>query len=110
MTKKNKKILIINADDFGMNKEVNEGIKLGIKQGVVTSVSVMTNMPFFEDAMRFLSDYPRVSVGLHFNITEGKPLVKHADSLVGNDNNFYFWTKLINKLLLQQVEIRTIEK
>ena len=104
------KKLIINADDFGMNKEVNDGIKLGIKRGVVTSVSVMANMLYFEDAIQFLKKYPRVSVGLHFNITEGKPLIRHADSLTGKDNNFFFWTQLINKLVLKQVEAKIIEK
>ena len=93
-----------------MNKEVNEGIKLGIKQGVVTSVSLMANMPSFEDAVQFLKNYPHVSIGLHFNITEGKPLSKHADGLVGKNNDFYFWTQLINKLILKQVKIETVEK
>jgi predicted glycoside hydrolase/deacetylase ChbG (UPF0249 family) len=49
--------LIINADDFGMSKEVNEGTKQGIKAGVVTSVSVMVNMSYFEDAISFLKRY-----------------------------------------------------
>lgn len=51
--------LIINADDFGMSKEVNEGTIQGIKAGTITSVSVMVNMPHFEEAVKFLKKIPK---------------------------------------------------
>src|SRR5882757_5858501 len=94
------KKLIINADDFGMSREVNEGTKQGIKQGIITSVSVMTNMPYFNEAVRFLKKYPHVSVGLHFNITEGKSLLlpKDAKNLIREDDNFYHWPHMIGRV------------
>jgi predicted glycoside hydrolase/deacetylase ChbG (UPF0249 family) len=33
--------IIINADDFGMSKEINEGILFAHKQGLITSASIM---------------------------------------------------------------------
>jgi chitin disaccharide deacetylase len=82
--------LIINADDFGMSPEINSGIKQGIKAGVLTSVSVMVNMPYFDDAVRFLKKHPEVKVGLHFNITEGTPLLwpSQVSTLLREDNDF----------------------
>ncbi|KXK08473.1 MAG: hypothetical protein UZ21_OP11001000674 [Microgenomates bacterium OLB22] len=105
------KRLIINADDFGMSKEVNDGIKRAIKAGAVNSVSVMVNMPYFEDAVRFLKLHPEVRVGLHFNITEGAPISSpHAAStLLREDNNFYYWMNLVVKFILRHVSLKQIE-
>jgi hypothetical protein len=43
-------IVIINADDFGMNSSVNRAILSSVEQGLVTSTSIMANMPGFEEA------------------------------------------------------------
>lgn len=101
------KQLIINADDFGMSREVNEGTKKGIKQGVITSVSVMTNMPYFDDAIAFLKQHTHVSVGLHFNVTEGAPLQKPTivAHLLREDNNFFAWPFLIGRAILSKDEV-----
>jgi chitin disaccharide deacetylase len=104
------KRLIINADDFGMSKEVNDGIKRAIKAGAVNSVSVMVNMPYFDDAIQFLKKHPEVSVGLHLNITEGGPISSpHATStLLREDNNFFFWVNLMVKYFLKKVSLKEI--
>jgi predicted glycoside hydrolase/deacetylase ChbG (UPF0249 family) len=101
-----KKRLIINADDFGMSKEVNEGTKKGIEEGIITSVSVMVNMPFFEDAIVFLKKHPEVSVGLHFNLTEGEciGLPKNASTLIREDNSFFYYPQLITRIATKSVD------
>jgi len=106
------KHLIINADDFGMSKEVNEGTKLGIKRGLITSVSVMANMPLYNDAIVFLRKNPRISVGLHFNITEGSPLIlpKDAKNLIREDNFFYHWPNMLARVSIGSILITEIEK
>lgn len=103
--------LIINADDFGMSREVNEGIKKGIKAGMINSVSVMVNMPYFKDASAFLKKFPRIAVGLHFNITEGHSILKpkEVSSLLKEDNNFFFWKYLVLKLLTKNCSLKQIE-
>ena len=105
------KKLIINADDFGMSQEVNEGTKKGIEEGIITSVSLMANMPYFEDAVRFLKKHPRVSVGLHFNITEGKSLIfpKDAKNLLREDDSFYHWPQLIGRVAKKTIKPSEIE-
>lgn len=44
--------LIINADDFGLSKSINDGIISGIKKGCITSTSIMVNMDFAKDAVK----------------------------------------------------------
>ncbi len=104
--------LIINADDFGMSREVNEGIKKGIKEGVITSVSLLVNMPYFDDAIAFLKKNPQVSIGLHFNISEGAPISHRSEvgSLIREDGNFYHWHGVILTLIRNKNVIVEIEK
>lgn len=106
------KHLIINADDFGMSREVNEGTKIGINKGVITSVSVMANMPYFTDAISYLKKHKEISVGLHFNITEGKPIIHPHDAtnLIREDDHFYFWTNMIPRVSVRSIKLKEIEK
>jgi predicted glycoside hydrolase/deacetylase ChbG (UPF0249 family) len=95
-----------------MSREVNEGIKKGIRAGVITNVSLLVNMPYFDDAIVFLKKNPQVSVGLHFNITEGAPISHRSEvgSLVREDGNFYYWVSLIYILIKNKNVIGEIEK
>lgn len=104
--------LIINADDFGMSREVNEGIETGIKRGIIRNVSVIANMPYFSDAVSFLKKHPEVSVGLHFNITEGQPVLppNEVDTLIKEDGSFFYWTSLIPRLVVRNAKLEQIKK
>lgn len=68
----------MNADDLGLAESVNRGIIETIEAGVVTSASLMVNMPACDDAIRRLRDMRTrggtASIGLHFNIVAGHPL------------------------------------
>ncbi|MBI5797743.1 ChbG/HpnK family deacetylase [Candidatus Woesearchaeota archaeon] len=64
--------LIINADDFGFSREVNEGIIEAHQFGTVTSTSIMSNERFFEHAVDL---YPKtLGIGIHLNLTWGNTL------------------------------------
>ncbi|MFN0087632.1 MAG: carbohydrate deacetylase [Blastocatellia bacterium] len=65
--------LIVNADDFGFTPGVNRGIIDAHARGIVTSATVMVNMPAFEEAARLAREHPSLGVGLHFNLTQGRP-------------------------------------
>lgn len=67
--------LIIHADDFGETLEITEGICVAIEAGVVTSTSIMANMPGTAEALRRAPALARqASFGLHLNLCEGSPL------------------------------------
>ncbi len=57
--------LIINADDFGYEPQVTRGIARAMREGVVSSTTMMVNTPFSEDAAK---DAHGLSVGLHLNL------------------------------------------
>lgn len=67
--------LIINADDFGINKSINKAIVQSFKKGWVTNTTIMVNMPGTEEAVNLSKDNNFFDkVGLHLNLTEGFPL------------------------------------
>ncbi|MCU6797523.1 carbohydrate deacetylase [Paenibacillus sp. WQ 127069] len=68
------KYLIINADDFGLSQSINQGIIEAYHAGTVSSTTLMCNMPGFHDAVTLAKKTPSLGVGLHFNLTYGKPL------------------------------------
>ena len=65
---------IVNADDFGLSRGINEGILLAHQKGILTSATLMANMPGFDHAVGLARDNPRLGVGIHLNIVRGKPL------------------------------------
>lgn len=59
------RLLIVNADDFGLSPGVNAGIIEAHTRGVVTSTSLMVDRPGAEDAAELAHRHPTLSVGLH---------------------------------------------
>ncbi len=68
------KNLIINADDFGIGHRVTDGIVESFRNGVVTSTTVMANMPATEYACKLAQDLPALGIGVHLNLTRGSAL------------------------------------
>ncbi|HET7792502.1 MAG TPA: ChbG/HpnK family deacetylase [Rhizobacter sp.] len=67
--------LTICADDFGIAPGVSRGIAMLARAGRLTAVSCITNAPHWREAAPLLRELPgTVTVGLHFNLTEGQPL------------------------------------
>lgn len=63
------KRLIVNADDFGAGRGINRGIVEAHRDGILTSASLMVDMPGSEEAARLAAGLPRLSVGLHAVLT-----------------------------------------
>jgi hopanoid biosynthesis associated protein HpnK len=68
------KRLVINADDFGLCEGVNKGIVEAHSKGVLTSATIMVNMPAAQQAVDLAKRLPKLGVGVHLNLTNGKPL------------------------------------
>lgn len=62
------KQLIVNADDFGASRGVNRGIVEARTRGILTSASLMVNMPASEQAAAFARERPDLSLGLHADL------------------------------------------
>ncbi len=72
------KKLIINADDYGICREVNAAIEDLITAGNLRNVSVLVNSRHYEQAADFLKKHDETSVGVHLNIVEGFALAPVA--------------------------------
>jgi chitin disaccharide deacetylase len=76
--------LIINADDLGYDPAVDRGILRAMREGVVSSATLMVNTPFGPAAAQAAGD---LAVGLHLNLARGRPVGPHfpAGLLVEGD-------------------------
>jgi predicted glycoside hydrolase/deacetylase ChbG (UPF0249 family) len=81
--------LIINADDLGISRGVNIGIVEAAAAEVVTSASMMVNLPWFEDALDRVQSCPTLSLGLHLNLTDGRPLTTAPSLTRRGTGEFY---------------------
>jgi predicted glycoside hydrolase/deacetylase ChbG (UPF0249 family) len=63
--------LIVNGDDFGASRGVNRGILEAHGRGILTSTSLMVDMPGTREAARLASEAPGLSVGLHADLAAG---------------------------------------
>lgn len=82
------KKVIINADDFGYSSGVNRGILESFQNGLLTSTTLMANMPGALEAIELAKAYPTLGVGGHLVLTCGYPLTK-VKTLVSVTGRFY---------------------
>lgn len=82
--------VIMNADDFGFSKGVNLGILEGFQNGIISSTSLMTNMPGFEHAVSLMRQYPELlKVGLHLVTSVEYALSPNLKTLTDETGHFY---------------------
>jgi hopanoid biosynthesis associated protein HpnK len=81
------KELILNADDFGYTRGVNEGIIRAHRDGILTSATLMANGPAFDDAVERGKANPALGIGCHLVLTGGFAVApwEEIPSLVGPD-------------------------
>jgi chitin disaccharide deacetylase len=65
--------LVVNADDLGLSRGVNEGIARAHLDGIVTSASLMVRQPAAEAAAELVRQLPKLGVGLHVDLAEWTP-------------------------------------
>ena len=70
--------IIINADDFGLCSGVNKAVAQGHTEGVLTSATIMSNMPAATEAVDIAMQLPALGVGVHLNLSEGQPVSKDS--------------------------------
>ena len=120
------KLLIINADDVGYCKERNLGIFECLKGGFISSASVLINMEeenlihfrelIEEDCRQRQIEFDSEEslfnkLGLHLNLTEGKPIspLSKIKSLVNQKNEFHgkfgFYLEALEKESIKPNEV-----
>lgn len=84
------KLLIVNADDFGLSKGQNYGVIEAFHYGVVSSTTAMVNSTHIQHAANLSQRYPGLQIGLHFVLTHGYPLTA-MPSLVNERGELGKW-------------------
>ena len=97
--------LIINADDFGYSEAVNYGIISAHNNGIVSSTTMMANMPGVEHGVKLLKENPSLSCGVHLTMSCYKPLLQDLKSIIDENSNFYrgITNQLLEKMDLDEV-------
>jgi chitin disaccharide deacetylase len=62
------RLLIINADDFGMYHAVNAAVLDALTEGVLRSTTVMAPCPWGLHAMQALRERPEIAFGVHLTV------------------------------------------
>lgn len=62
------RLLILNADDFGMCNSVNVAIIRTLQAGLVRSTTLMVPCPWALHAIHFLTDHPEIPFGIHLTL------------------------------------------
>ena len=75
------RLLIVNADDYGLTPAVSRGILRGVRDGVITSTSVLVLGSGFSRSVGWLRDETTLGVGVHLALVgEDPPLSSARDS------------------------------
>ena len=74
MGEQSSRLIIINADDFGLHVAVNNAIVHAYRHGVVTSASIMACGAAFDDAVTQWQTCPDLGIGVHLTLVEERPL------------------------------------
>lgn len=70
-------MIIINADDFGMNKSCSRAIAQACSKGYVTDTTMMATGGYFDEAVALAKEQGFFDrIGIHFSLTEGVPLTE----------------------------------
>ncbi|MCX6119658.1 MAG: ChbG/HpnK family deacetylase, partial [Proteobacteria bacterium] len=80
--------LVVNADDFGRNEADDLAIIDSHKNGIVTATSVFSTHGALSQSAKILSAVPLLRVGVHLDMTSGKPVSAITSSVVTMDGEF----------------------
>ena len=110
------RLLLINADDFGMYRDINEAVVRAFKEGIVRSTSLMVPCPGASQAMQLLKENPDLRFGVHLSIIRDidrydwgllSPEEK-VPSLLDADGTFYRigrMAELLDRARLDELEV-----
>ena len=103
--------LLINADDLGYTPLINQSIFELHRKKRLFSTSLLVNLPHSQDAIDGLSAYPNLAVGLHLNLTKGRPLLppKQIPSLVNADGGFWSTKTFFARAIAGRISLPEVE-
>jgi hopanoid biosynthesis associated protein HpnK len=110
------KHLIVTADDFGASMPVNAGIEQAHRTGILTAASLMMTGNAVEDAIIRARHLPRLGIGLHLVLVDGRPILppRQVPDLIDAHGRFrtnmalaaanFFFRRHIREQLAREIE------
>lgn len=105
--------LIVNADDLGWTAGVNRGIAEAHRHGIVTSTSLLANGAAFGDGVKAAGKLPGLGVGVHLNLSDGKPVAPpdQVNSLLNESGEFSGGPEsLLLRLAANSLDLKQVER
>ena len=105
------RLLIVNADDFGMCQAVNEAVMAALPAGLLRSTTLMVPCPWSRQALRLLAEQPELPFGVHLTAISDwadyrwGPVTprEKVPSLIREDGSFYNFDQM--RHFLAQVDL-----
>ncbi len=108
------RLLIVNADDFGLTTGVCRAIVRAHRDGIVTSTSALAVAPAFAECAPWLADVPELGVGIHLAVVgEDPPLLSATEipTLVDQRGRLPLsWRQLLPRVAAHRIDIADIER
>lgn len=73
--------LIVNADDFGFTRDVNDGIVEACERGILRATTLMANGAAFDHAVELARRTPQLDIGCHLTLISGRSVADPAQEL-----------------------------
>lgn len=95
----------MNADDFGFSDHTVDATIECFQRGVLSSATMMPNLPAFERAAAFAREHPEFSYGLHLCLTDERPVSDPAaiPTLVAPDSCFWRTAEFFKRALTGRI-------
>jgi chitin disaccharide deacetylase len=74
VTRAGRRILIVNADDFGRSPGINRGVARAHADGILTSATLMVRFPAAAEAAAYARGHLDLGLGLHVDLDAWLPL------------------------------------
>ncbi len=74
--------LVVNADDFGFTRDVNQGIVEAHTRGILSATTLMATGAAFDDAVRLAREHPSLDIGVHLVLVGEPPFPRTVAQLV----------------------------
>ena len=108
------RLLIVNADDFGLTEGVSRAILRAHAGGIVTSTSALAVAPAFRRCAPWLGDAPELGVGVHLAaVGEDPPLLSSREipTLVDQRGHFFYsWRQFLPRMAAGRIDIDDVER
>src|SRR6516162_7304690 len=107
--------LIVNADDFGRSRPINQAVVRAHREGILTTASLMVNEAGCGEAVEMARENPRLGVGLHLTFLCGHSALgpERIPGLVNGEREFtnnpagagfrYFFQKGLRSQLREEI-------